>query len=359
MKVCSYSYTFLFSFFVLVSGQCVLFSQTTNIGTSFNQASAATDNCGTTNVVIYGFQANVIGFSAPTFTAINGFTTSGTYLSTDILNLKLYRTAFSVFNTTNLVATITTGLGTGAHTFSGFSYSLPFSGGGTQTYFWITIDISSGAVNGRTVICDVILSPKLAITGTINYGTNTAGGTQTISCSALPVGLLYFNGKNEGNENVLEWCTATETNNDFFTVERSYNGEEFVPLGVIEGAGNSDHQLRYQYTDSSPLHGLNYYRLKQTDFNSQFSYSGLIAVDYEEENTLIIFPNPVSDRLRVEASPGSVAEIRNAQGVLMLMQKCDDISESLEFDTSTLAPGIYFVTVCAAQRRWKQQIVKL
>src|ERR1051326_888140 len=355
----SYIYVFLFTGMAIGAS-----SQTTNIGTGFNQASAATDACNTTNVQIYGFQANVIGFSGPTFTAINSFSTSGTYVASDILNFKLYRTTFSVFNTTNLMATITTGLGPGTHTFSGFSYSLPFSGGGTATYFWITVDIAASATNGHKITCSAIVSPQLAITGTINYGTNTAGGTQTISCSNLPIELTSFTASPLPDGNLLKWTTATETNNDYFTVERSADATNFTQIATEKGAGNSDHVLQYSASDDEPLNGMNYYRLRQTDYDGHFSFSDIIATENRNDRMirLKIFPDPVSDILNVKI-PVAVqhvsARVCDASGRELLRQP-DAKTENgiLAMDIHLLSAGIYFLFLEDETHQWQTTFIK-
>lgn len=97
----------------------------------------------------------------------------------------------------------------------------------------------------------------------------------------LPIELLAFTGECNDKRVILRWETASETNNDFFTVERSMDGGNFESIGVIHGAGNSNINNEYDFTDvqdfSNRPHIL-YYRLKQTDFDGMFSYSGIIAV---------------------------------------------------------------------------------
>lgn len=95
----------------------------------------------------------------------------------------------------------------------------------------------------------------------------------------LPIELLYFTGKKVGNQNELFWTTATEFNNDFFTVEKTYDGESFDLVGIMKGAGNSTQYRDYTLTDNDVRQVLNYYRLKQTDFDGKFAYSALIAID--------------------------------------------------------------------------------
>jgi len=107
----------------------------------------------------------------------------------------------------------------------------------------------------------------------------------TITTSTpLPIELISFTGKNHGTENILNWQTASEINNDFFTLEHSSDATNFSTLAIIDGAGNSNHTLNYSYTDKNPSKGINYYRLKQTDFNGQYKYSNTIALENNIEN---------------------------------------------------------------------------
>jgi len=94
----------------------------------------------------------------------------------------------------------------------------------------------------------------------------------------------------------LNWATANETNNAFFTIERSADAQQFETVGTREGSGNSNDVQRYSFMDLSPLKGTSYYRLKQTDFNGEFEYSEIIKVEiYEVQETISyrLYPNPV------------------------------------------------------------------
>jgi len=81
----------------------------------------------------------------------------------------------------------------------------------------------------------------------------------------------------------LTWQTATETNNDYFTVLRSTDGLSFSSLTYMEGAGNSNSPLSYSYTDANPLPGINYYKIRQTDFDGTTDYSHIVAVEVHQE----------------------------------------------------------------------------
>lgn len=94
----------------------------------------------------------------------------------------------------------------------------------------------------------------------------------------LPIELIRFDAEVRDNAVLLTWVTGSEINNDFFTVERSQEGIDFYPVIYVPGAGNSNQTLEYQYVDDAPFHGLSYYRLKQTDYNADFSYSAIVEV---------------------------------------------------------------------------------
>lgn len=96
--------------------------------------------------------------------------------------------------------------------------------------------------------------------------------------SALPIELLSFEGNWEEEGNVLTWSTATEHNNDYFTIIWSKDGLEFSAIARIPGAGNSIFTKRYRYLDDYPSEGVNYYILRQTDYDGRFDDSEIISV---------------------------------------------------------------------------------
>jgi hypothetical protein len=94
----------------------------------------------------------------------------------------------------------------------------------------------------------------------------------------LPISLVEFTAKPEGANVRLDWVTASEQDNAYFTVERSADGSLFAPVLERSGAGNSTQLLHYTDLDLSPLSGLSYYRLKQTDTDGTFAYSNTVSV---------------------------------------------------------------------------------
>lgn len=142
-------------------------------------------------------------------------------------------------------------------------------------------------------------------TGNSTSGTITTFGTvssfspftlaSTSSNNPLPIEMTYFRAEMIDQEVVLKWETRSEINNDYFTIERSNDGINFESLTVIDGAGNSNVTLNYLTLDKSPMYGVSYYRLKQTDFDGYSKYSQIISISiniFESEGQLTIHPNP-------------------------------------------------------------------
>lgn len=110
----------------------------------------------------------------------------------------------------------------------------------------------------------------------------------------LPISLLSFTGTLAENKVHLRWTTASETGNDFFTIERSSDGKNFETILDIDGAGDSQALLSYSAEDRSPLVGKSYYRLKQTDFDGAYTYSQIITIMNEGRLRFAVAPNPLS-----------------------------------------------------------------
>ncbi len=102
----------------------------------------------------------------------------------------------------------------------------------------------------------------------------------------LPIELLSFNAEYDGKNVRLYWATSSETNNDFFTVEKSADGIDFIEAGYVEGAGNSNSVIEYSFTDENPF-TLTYYRLKQTDFDGACTYSQIIGVSSQTASSIV------------------------------------------------------------------------
>jgi hypothetical protein len=97
----------------------------------------------------------------------------------------------------------------------------------------------------------------------------------------LSIELVFFYARPDKDKRKvkLEWQTASEVNNDFFTIEKSLNGTDWEIVKKVDGAGNSGKLLNYSAYDYSPYAGVSYYRLKQTDYDGGYTISGIISID--------------------------------------------------------------------------------
>jgi hypothetical protein len=105
----------------------------------------------------------------------------------------------------------------------------------------------------------------------------------TSSVNTLPIDLLFFNGHKSGKNNILKWSTASETNNDYFSLEKTTDGTSFSLVGIVNGADNSFQQVDYNFTDFEVRPIINYYRLVQTDFDGKSTASEVISIDNRED----------------------------------------------------------------------------
>jgi hypothetical protein len=142
--------------------------------------------------------------------------------------------------------------------------------------------VSGSASNGE-------LTSNTRFDFSTNFVTFGAGDANN---NSLPVELIFFTAENSGNRVDLKWQTASEKNNDFFEVQRSFDGKEFEVLGIVEGAGDSKETIDYGFKDYSPLTGDSYYRLRQVDYDGAFEYSEVVKINRIEASDLVAVPNP-------------------------------------------------------------------
>jgi hypothetical protein len=163
----------------------------------------------------------------------------------------------------------------------------------------------------------------------------------------LPVELISFTAVPGDNSSVeLNWITATEINNDYFTIERSIDALNWENVTQVDGNGNTNAAINYDAWDYMPYSGISYYRLKQTDFDGQFSYSNIVAVNLSANNEIIILPNPVTNELLVWSSEvGDQAEITiyNILGETVYTKHLSSDIGRLTIRVADFSSGIYLV----------------
>lgn len=183
----------------------------------------------------------------------------------------------------------------------------------------------------------------------------------------LPVSVTNFSGKLVNNGVLLTWATAMESSNARFIVQRSPNGSQFITIGEVEGAGNSNTFTNYYYTDKSPLNGANYYRLLQQDWDGTITIHNTIRVmnDSQRKNELQVYPNPVQQNTKVRlVLPDAMARYKatfvNQNGGVILKadgtadQLTDLINQSLRRSPS----GVYVLHLSSATEQHNVKLIK-
>lgn len=164
--------------------------------------------------------------------------------------------------------------------------------------------------------------------------------------SPLPIELIEFSAELNGKKVDLNWTTASEKDNDYFTIERSADGRNWEKIGIIDGAGTSTHRVDYAMEDKKPLPGISYYRLKQTDFSGKFTYSKMVQMELKTSLDIQLYPNPADDQFSVsfDRSKPYELEMYSAHGQRITLPHTESGNE-IVFNCSELNPGVYLLQV--------------
>lgn len=196
--------------------------------------------------------------------------------------------------------------------------------------------------------------------GDTSFCTFSAGG-------ALPIELMYFKGEIIDGNVKLIWATASEINNSHFTIERSTDNSNWEIVTVIGGAGSSVNKLEYEYTDYTPVNGTVYYRLRQDDFNGDYTYANTIAINNENNTKLNIMGLYVENNtLRVSLEGNTQDEpvtvrIYSLVGSVERTEVVDfnEFSNNMvNLDVSGLSGGVYTITVTQGNTQSTGKFIK-
>jgi hypothetical protein len=203
---------------------------------------------------------------------------------------------------------------------------------------WSLNGICSGASTA-------IATTRTAMSGFSDFATVQYG-------NPLPIELLSFEVKHKLPGVSLNWTTSSEINNDYFIIERSKDGISFEPLGKIKGAGNSTIVLEYDFYDAKPYNGINYYRLRQVDFNGTFTHSDVAAIRIEDgAEEISVYPNPANDELNMvfNNTYDGVVELTIVDLVGQTnkkwLEKINSGTNIIQIKINMLADGVYYLKV--------------
>ena len=186
------------------------------------------------------------------------------------------------------------------------------------------------------------------------------GGLAGFIVHVLPIELVYFTADEIGGGVRFAWETASELNNDYFTIEFSIDAVEFTELTTIEGVGTSTEPHNYRYTDFSSHAGIIYYRLKQTDYDGNFSYSETVPVVFAEHHEaetndikFVVYPNPATDHITISGGEYESISFVSANGAVLGREAAQG-----SHDITRLPKGLNFVIIHTANGDVSERFIK-
>ena len=226
-------------------------------------------------------------------------------------------------------------------------------GGGPMMNYLVSINLNTGA-----------LTPVARFNGGSDYEGCECRKGPPIFVAGLPVEYLYFEAKKEGNTATLDWATATETDNNYFAIERSADRVNFDEIGRVTGSGSGSF---YDFTDENPLSGVSWYRLRQVDYNGEFSFSEIRQVVFDETaiSNFTVYPSPAQENgtlnIRYQSLEGNsvTLELIDLQGRILRSKEntaeAGITAQTLEL--TDLAPGAYLLRLSTGMQHETRKIM--
>lgn len=183
--------------------------------------------------------------------------------------------------------------------------------------------------------------------------------------TTFPIELLSFGATRNNDQVVLNWETAFEENNDFFTIERSHDARSFIAVGKVNSKGNSQKAQTYQFTDERPMRNTsNFYRLKQTDLDGSFSYSQIVEVGMED-HTFDFFPNParrgekLNVYLNMKTQSNVTLQLINTMGQVLAAKNINATagSSTHQLDLENISQGYYLLALDNGKERIVKKVI--
>jgi hypothetical protein len=242
--------------------------------------------------------------------------------------------------------------------------------GTSNVYVTLSWNAHSGGVNSPTDLTVAHWNGSFwedagnsAAAGTFTDGTVTSNlvesfspftlASKSLEHNTLPIQLLSIDAKRFSDHADVHWTTATETNNDYFTVEHSPDASNWQFVTIVKGAGNSNSILSYKTTDTDPYQGVTYYRLKQTDFDGKYEYVGIAScstgnIVATDEKPVVNVSSDHTIQVSVESGSNHAAHI-NVLDITGKLIKSGDVElikggNTFYLNAEELNAGMYIVS---------------
>jgi len=204
-------------------------------------------------------------------------------------------------------------------------------------------------IDGRSINFDVPSGANI---------TNIDAGI-VVSCT-VPVTLVNFTATLRNREVFLNWQTSAEYNNNYFTVEKSSDAIQFAGIGNVAGHGTTVLPHNYALVDHHPFTGMNYYRLRQVDFDGRSSYSEVVAVLVNNEDLVTSIYNPADHTIKIHFNkPQDQAKIKlfGSNGQLIRSAQLANNISRYDLNLPVLASGIYIIQIVSEDIQYSKKLL--
>jgi hypothetical protein len=291
--------------------------------------------------------ASTPGFSFSTSSGPYALSTAGdqsiVYLGTEASPTFIYSAHF------NGTSWLTCNNGAWPNACGGNQSNMPTSG--TTFAFGVSSpeEYDNNWFNGSTAFANKA-SALSAITNTANWmGNDDPAPAETAINTILPVNWYSLKAYKEKDGNLILWQTATEVNNAYFEIERSFDAQHFTTIGKVMGSGTTTGLNSYQFLDAITEEGkIYYYRIKQVDFDGMEDYSNLISIYLKGlDSSVKVSPNPTTDFLNIEfeeqLEDELTLELLNAHGAIISTVTLPESTKSKYLGIADLPNGVYLL----------------
>ncbi len=185
----------------------------------------------------------------------------------------------------------------------------------------------------------------------VDDGTNVFSGVKCVGTnSAMPVTYSEpLEVTKKQNSTILTWSVATQINNEKYIIEHSNDERNFSTIGEIAGDGTSNETKHYEYIHTLPSIGINYYRIKQVDYDGKYSYSEIASVRYDGDGETSIYPNPATSEVTISTTDPTSVQVMDVYGRLLINQIISEGQNTINI--SALPTGILIFAV--GEQRFK------